>query len=68
MSTYKLNFTSKKWEKVECLNDRALCLGDKQSAMSISTRDFPEFEENSIYSASGFELPDDYCEVQCATF
>lgn len=60
---YKLNFTSKKWEKVECLHDRALCLGDKQSAMSISTRDFPEFEENSIYSASGFELPDDYCEV-----
>ncbi|PQM36107.1 F-box protein [Prunus yedoensis var. nudiflora] len=45
----KLNITGKKWEKVESsLRNRALFLGGNQS-MSVSTRDFPELEENSIY-------------------
>ncbi|BFG14248.1 hypothetical protein CerSpe_005230 [Prunus speciosa] len=45
----KLNITAKKWEKVESsLRNRALFLGGNQS-MSVSTRDFPELEENSIY-------------------
>ncbi|BFG14247.1 hypothetical protein CerSpe_005210 [Prunus speciosa] len=45
----KLNITANKWEKVESpLRNRALFLGGNQS-MSVSTRDFPELEENSIY-------------------
>ncbi|BFG36510.1 hypothetical protein CerSpe_227840 [Prunus speciosa] len=45
---FKLNLSAKKWEKVECLPDRGLFLGGNQS-ISLSTIDFPEFEENSIY-------------------
>ncbi|KAI5348203.1 hypothetical protein L3X38_001090 [Prunus dulcis] len=50
----KLNITAKKWEKVESsLRNRALFLGGNQS-MSVSTRDFPELEENSIYFTDGY--------------
>ncbi|KAB2625576.1 F-box protein [Pyrus ussuriensis x Pyrus communis] len=44
----KLNFTANKWEKVESLRGQALFLGGNQS-MSLSTPDFLECEENSIY-------------------
>ncbi|XP_050133142.1 putative F-box protein At5g55150 [Malus sylvestris] len=44
----KLNFTANKWEKIESLRGRALFLGGNQS-MSVSTPDFLECEENSIY-------------------
>ncbi|XP_061993326.1 putative F-box protein At4g22660 [Rosa rugosa] len=46
---YKLNFTSKEWEKVECLNDQAIFCNHSDGVMLLSTRNLPEFEENSIY-------------------
>ncbi|KAM5553340.1 putative F-box protein [Rosa sericea] len=45
---FRLSSTSKEWEKVECLHDRALFLGGNHS-MSVSSRVFPECQENSIY-------------------
>lgn len=47
---YKLNFTTKDWEEVDCLPGRALYLSDRgQPAMSLSTSNFPDLDDNSIY-------------------
>ncbi|XP_024196343.1 putative F-box protein At4g17565 [Rosa chinensis] len=50
---YKLNFTAKEWEKVECLNDQAIFCdhfcNPAEGVMLLSTRNLPELEENSIY-------------------
>lgn len=48
-NVYKLDFASKVWERVESLHGRALFSAHHRSAMSLSTSDFPELEENSIY-------------------
>ncbi|CAL5347518.1 unnamed protein product [Camellia sinensis] len=45
---YKLDFKKKKWEKMGSLRDRMLFLGGNQS-ISLSTQNFSEYEENSIY-------------------
>ncbi|KAL6190147.1 hypothetical protein ACLB2K_036546 [Fragaria x ananassa] len=46
---YRLVFKDREWKKVESLIDRALFLGGKETAMSLSTRNFPTVEGNSIY-------------------
>ncbi|XP_059668962.1 uncharacterized protein LOC132314064 [Cornus florida] len=48
LDVHKLNFDLNKWEPVACLNDRALFVGYNHS-FSLSTRDYPELSENSIY-------------------
>lgn len=45
---YKLDFNEKKWVEVEDLNGRVLFLGGSPS-MSVSVKDFPGCERNSIY-------------------
>jgi hypothetical protein len=51
-------------EKVECLGDRVLFLGLKQS-FSVSARDFPELKPNSIYFTHDYEeyQPGEYLEL-----
>ncbi|CAL8993721.1 unnamed protein product [Prunus brigantina] len=56
----KLNIAAKKWEKVECLRGCALFLVRNQSAMSLSTRELPKLEENSIYYAETYQEGDLY--------
>ncbi|KAL6187785.1 hypothetical protein ACLB2K_039180 [Fragaria x ananassa] len=46
---YRLVFKDREWKKVESLIGRALFLGGKETAMSLSTRNFPTVEGNSIY-------------------
>ncbi|KAL6193117.1 hypothetical protein ACLB2K_034201 [Fragaria x ananassa] len=50
---FKLNLTSKEWEKVEKLNDQAIFYNHNYNqpsvAMLLSTRNLPQLEENSIY-------------------
>ncbi|KAL5547867.1 hypothetical protein UlMin_003098 [Ulmus minor] len=43
----KLDFKGEKWEKVENLQGRALLVGCP--SISVSIKEFPEFEDNSIY-------------------
>ncbi|VVA20037.1 PREDICTED: F-box [Prunus dulcis] len=56
----KLNIAAQKWEKVECLLCCALFLVRNQSAMSLSTRELPKLEENSIYYAETYQEGDLY--------
>lgn len=44
----KLNLNERRWMPLQSLPDQAI-LADDYKAVSVSTRDFPEFEENSIY-------------------
>ncbi|XP_059638833.1 uncharacterized protein LOC132281114 [Cornus florida] len=52
---YKLNLDQNKWESVECLGDRALFVGLNHS-FSLSTCDYPELRENSIYFTDDHEV------------
>ncbi|KAL6190390.1 hypothetical protein ACLB2K_036788 [Fragaria x ananassa] len=45
---FKVNLTNSQLEKVECLDDRVLFF-DLIQSVSLSTRDFPALERNSIY-------------------
>ncbi|KAF3457467.1 hypothetical protein FNV43_RR02125 [Rhamnella rubrinervis] len=45
---YKLNLSEGRWMPLQGLSDEAILVGHA-NAVLISTRDFPEFEENSIY-------------------
>uniref|UniRef100_A0A5B7BKI2 KIB1-4 beta-propeller domain-containing protein n=1 Tax=Davidia involucrata TaxID=16924 RepID=A0A5B7BKI2_DAVIN len=53
IDVYKLNFAENKWEFVECLGDRAIFLGWKYS-FSVSTRDYPDLNKNSVYFTSSY--------------
>ncbi|XP_042516529.1 F-box protein At2g26160-like [Macadamia integrifolia] len=50
---YRLDLSTKTWIEVESLGDSVLFLG-RNSAISLSTRNFPECRENSIYFAEHF--------------
>ncbi|XP_059668100.1 uncharacterized protein LOC132313353 [Cornus florida] len=47
---HKFDSDNNKWERVECLGDRAMFVGYNNS-FSLSTRDYPELVGNSIYFA-----------------
>ncbi|XP_059654768.1 uncharacterized protein LOC132301543 [Cornus florida] len=51
---YKLNFDQNKWERVDCISDRALFVGRNHS-FSLSTSDYPELRENSIYFTVNYQ-------------
>ncbi|XP_060668088.1 putative F-box protein At4g17565 [Ziziphus jujuba] len=45
---YKLNYCARRWEKVKSLKGQTLFLGGNK-LLSLCARDFPEWEQNSLY-------------------